>query len=320
MKEQLLQLDNIRLNFGENGSIILNIVLAFVMFGVALGIKPLHFKTAFQNPKAVITGMTTQLVLLPMCTFILLYIFREYLSLSVALGAILVACCPGGNISNFLSSLSKGNIELSVSLTAISTVLSVVVTPLNFTFWSNLYAQSTIIGNQIEMPISEVFTTLLFMLGIPLIIGIIFSQKLKTLSCKIQKPMQNISVIIFLIIVVIAFCQNFEYFVKYIKYILILVFIHNLLALSIGFFAAKIMKLNQKDQKTLTIETGIQNSGLALILLCNPSIFPEDFKIGGMLFMCAWWGVWHIISGFCVVMIWQKSRQMRYKKLIEEKK
>ena len=110
-----------------------NIVIALIMFGVALDIRWRHFIDLLKNPKSVVVGAVSQFLLLPALTFLLVLIVKP--TPTVALGMILVAACPGGNISNFMSYLAKGNTALSVSLTAVSTSLAVLMTPLNFTLW-----------------------------------------------------------------------------------------------------------------------------------------------------------------------------------------
>ena len=117
MKEQLALLDSLNINLGAGEMVIVNIILAFVMFGVALGIKVETFKEVFKNPKSVIVGMLLQWVALPAITCLLAIILNPIITPMVAIGMLLVASCPGGNISNFMSSLSKGNVELSVSMT-----------------------------------------------------------------------------------------------------------------------------------------------------------------------------------------------------------
>jgi BASS family bile acid:Na+ symporter len=275
----------------------------------------LHFKTAFAHPKAVLTGFCSQEVLLPAVTFALVCVFGSYLTATVALGAILVACCPGGNISNFISSISRGNIELSVSLTAISTVLAVVITPLNFSLWGNWYIANSEYVRELEIPISQVFYTLFFIIGLPLGLGVLCSSKLPVVTKKIAKPIQNISMLIFMGMVIVAFAANFDYFCRYIHYILLIVLVHNGMAFATGYCAAWGAGLNMRDRRTITIETGIQNSGLALMLIFNPAIFPPEMKTGGMAYMAGWWGIWHIISGLSLSALWNFSRRMKYRKL-----
>ncbi|MBE0674319.1 MAG: bile acid:sodium symporter, partial [Bacteroidales bacterium] len=127
MLEELRMLDTVDLRFSQDGLFILNITIAIIMFGVALGIKTKNFVDVFRNPSSVIIGFTSQFVLLPALTFLVVVAFRNYITPTVGLGMILVASCPGGNISNFMTSLSKGNAALSVSLTAIATMGAVIL-------------------------------------------------------------------------------------------------------------------------------------------------------------------------------------------------
>lgn len=304
MFEQLQQIDSLQLNFNAGTQHIVNVILAFIMFGVSLGIKLENFKKIVLNPKSVIRGVIAQFLLLPALTFLLVFALKSYITPTVALGMILVAACPGGNISNFISSISRGNTELSVSLTAIATVAAVFMTPLNFTFWGNLFASSSDLVQPIKIPLGQVFQTILILLGIPLVAGMMFAWKLPKTTQKIRKPIQIISIIIFFGLVVGAFAANFNFFVKYIKYIFFIVLAHNALALLTGYFFSTATLAPKKDRRTITIETGIQNSGLALVLMLNPKIFPPEMQIGGMMFIAAWWGVWHIISGLGISFVW----------------
>ena len=313
MKPEVMNmLDNLDVHMGGNGGMIaLNIVLAIVMFGVALGIKPKTFIDILKSPRSVIIGIVCQLLLLPALTFLLTITFKNWLSPMISLGMILVASCPGGNISNFITSLSRGNTELSVSLTAFNTAACVFTTPLNFAFWGNMYinfaGKRDMVLPELQIPLSDVFVTIVVILGIPLILGILCSQYLPKLAISLKKPMQYLSIAFFIAMVLIAFGGNFGVFIKCIRYIFLVVLVHNLLALGIGFGTSTLLKTPYKDRRTITIETGIQNSGLGLALLLNPHIFnPEIWaNNGGMLIITAWWGVWHIVSGLTLAWLWR---------------
>ncbi|MBN2745256.1 MAG: bile acid:sodium symporter family protein [Bacteroidales bacterium] len=312
MYETFQDLDNLRLHFDQGGLFALNISLGIIMFGVALGIRLRNFKTLFLRPKPLIIGFISQFFALPLFTFLLALAFHNYITVGVALGMILVAACPGGNISNFISSLAKGNVELSISLTAIATMMAVVMTPFNFALWGDLYIsylQSTDSENLLQplkIDAFEMFKSVFILLGIPVILGMIFAWKLPNITAKIIKPIRTISILVFMAIVVLAFVKNYDYFVKFIFYIMIIVLIHNALALTTGFSLASIFKIDRSNRRTITIETGIQNSGLALVLLFNEKIFPADLPIGGMLFIAGWWGIWHMISGIGLAGLWSK--------------
>lgn len=310
--ETIKAIDAINVTLNAGGMNTINIVLAFVMYGVALGIKPKMFVDVFSKPKSVLLGMCCQLILLPLFTFLLALALGTSISWTMALGMILVASCPGGNISNFMSSLSKANVELSVSLTAISTALAVLMTPFNFWLYGNLYLKvANVAGEvpQLVIPLWDVFKTIFILLGIPLTLGVLTAQYLPKLASKLKKPFQWFSIIFFVAMVVLSFAGNIDAFLKCIKYIFLVVLVHNLLALGIGFCVGTGFKLPIKDRRTLTIETGIQNSGLGLVLLLGTSIFSGLPPHGGMLVITAWWGIWHIISGLTVSTIFNRSRR-----------
>ena len=310
--ETMQVIDSIQVSLNAGGMNTINIILAFVMYGVALGIKPRIFVDVFKKPKSVLLGMLCQLVLLPAFTCLLAILLTGWISPMMGLGMILVAACPGGNISNFMSSLGKANIELSVSLTAISTALAVFLTPFNFWCWGTIYLNTAAVSADIPrlvIPLMDVFKTIFILLGIPLLLGIATSQWLPKVADALKKPLQWLSIIIFLALVVLSFSSNIDAFLKSVKYIFLVVLIHNLLALSIGYGVGTLFKVPFRDRRTLTIETGIQNSGLGLVLLLGTSIFANFPAHGGMLVITAWWGIWHIISGLTVATIFNRSKR-----------
>ncbi len=306
-------LDELKVTMGGGvGSHLLNVALGLVMFGIALGIKPENFVSIIKNPKSIITGIVCQILLLPALTFLLVIACGNILSPMVALGMILVAACPGGNVSNFITSLSRGNTELSVSLTAFNTAVCIFTTPLNFAFWGNMYlnyAGNHNIGSlpELEIPFWEIFQSIVIIMGIPLILGMLCSHYYPKIAQKLNKPLQRLSIVVFIVMVAVIFTSNFNVFLQCITSIFLIVLVHNLLALSIGYGSSTALKLPYKDRRTLTIETGIQNSGLGLVLLMNPKIFdPVVWEHnGGMVVITAWWGVWHIISGFTLAYLWR---------------
>ena len=311
-QEVINTIDSIQETLNAGGMNTINIVLAFVMYGVALGIKPQIFVEVFKKPKSVLLGMLCQLILLPAFTCLLAILLTGWISPMMGLGMILVAACPGGNISNFMSSLAKGNIELSVSLTAISTALAVILTPFNFWCWGSAYLHSAAVSAEIPtlvIPLWDVFKTIFILLGVPLILGILTSRYLPKVASALKKPLQWLSILIFIAMVVLSFSSNIDAFLLSIKYIFLVVLIHNLLALSIGFTVGTIGKVPFRDRRTLTIETGIQNSGLGLALMLGTSLFAGFPPHGGMLVITAWWGIWHIISGLTVATIFNYSKR-----------
>lgn len=293
-------LDHVVLSFNQESLLLLNACIAFIMFGVALGLKIEHFKYLLEKPKAIFIGLISQLFLLPLITYILIVIVSP--SPSIALGMMLVAACPGGNVSNFYTSLSNGNVALSVSLTAITSSLAFLATPLNFTFWANLYPPTAELLKVVQLNVVDVIITVVFILVVPLLLGMWVNHHYPKTTAKIMKPIRRLSILIFAGFVVGALSANFDHFINYLFNFLFIVLIHNALALSTGFSISRLTGLGQQEIRSITIETGIQNSGLALVI-----IFEYFNGLGGMAIIAAWWGVWHLISG--AVISWQWSNR-----------
>lgn len=304
-------LDTSKLNFNQDSLLLLNLSLAIIMFGVALDLKAADFRYIFQNPKSFGLGILSQFFFLPLLTLVLINIINP--PPSVALGMFLVAACPGGNVSNFMTHLAKGNTALSVSLTAFSTAFSIFLTPFNFALWAGFYGPTANLLKEISLSYFEVFQTVALILGIPLMIGMYINSKYSKWASKATRILKPLSILIFAGFVIIAFVGNYDLFLKFIGLIFLWVLGHNFVALFSGFSLAKIGGLNLADTKTLTIETGIQNSGLALVL-----IFTYFEGLGGMAIIAAWWGIWHIISGMTIATIWKRFSGSVIPSLIEK--
>jgi len=299
--QDLAILDKIRLNFNSGGMLVINLALALIMFGVAIEIEFAHFKEVLKHPKSMMVGVFSQFIVLPLLTFLFILLIKP--TASVALGMILVAASPGGNVSNFMTSLAKGNSALSISLTAFATIMAIFMTPLNFSFWGNLYSETSDVLIPIKIDAYQMIKTVMLLLGIPVILGLLFRRYFTDLALKIAKPLKTFSLIFFIGLIVGALSMNFDFFIDYIHLIILIVFAHNLIALFSGYTLASVFKLPKIDRRTLAIETGIQNSGLALVLIFNPKLFDG---LGGMAFIAAWWGIWHIVSGLIIASFWKR--------------
>ncbi len=290
---------DIAINFSPQSLVILNICIGFIMFGIALDLSLDDFKRLIDNPKASIAGVLSQFVLLPALTFLLVLLWKP--EPTMALGMILVAACPGGNVSNFICYFAKGNAALSVTLTSISTFLAIFLTPFNFAFWSGMVPGMEA-EHRIAISAWDMFQQILVIILIPLVLGMGFNRFFPKIVAKLRKPISILSMIIFLGFILMAFAKNSGIFIEYFDVVMLLVLTHNALALSMGYGVASIFKLEQRDRRTIALETGIQNSGLGLVL-----IFTFFGGMGGMALIAAWWGIWHIISGFALAFYWRSK-------------
>lgn len=275
------------------------------MFGVALEIKIADFSQLLRNPKSAVAGIISQFLLLPFLTFIIILMVNP--QPSIALGMMLVAACPGGNISNFMTLLAKGNTALSVSLTAFSSVAAIFLTPLNLEFWANLYGPTNEILKSVNLNAIEVFKTISLILALPLLLGTIMNRWKPMVAKKLSNILKPISIVIFIGFILIAFTNNLNIFIEHIHVVIIIVLFHNGLALTAGYSFGKLLKLDKKNKRTLAIETGIQNSGLGLLL-----IFTFFNGMGGMALIAAWWGIWHIISGLLLASFWSYRSSLQF--------
>lgn len=294
-------IDTIRLNLGTGGLMVMNVSLAVIMFGVALELTIQDFKNIGKNPKPVLVGTFSQFLLLPALTFLLVILLEP--APSVALGMFMVAACPGGNISNFFSLLAKGNTALSVSMTAIATLGALIMTPFNFALWASLYEPTRVILQAIHLNYFEVFKIIVLILGIPLVLGMLLNNYKPKIANKISPWIKGFGVIFFGGFVVVAFMNNYDNFINYVQFVLILVFLHNAIALTSGYSIASLFRLPYKDRKSISIETGIQNSGLGLLLIFN---FFDG--LGGMALITAWWAIWHILAGLSLSWYWSVGK------------
>jgi BASS family bile acid:Na+ symporter len=292
-------LDQVRLNFNPQGLFVINAAIGLMMLGVSLELKPDDFKRIWIAPKAPAIGLGAQFILLPAFTFLLTLILRP--PPSIALGMILVAACPGGNLSNIITYLARGNCAVSVSMTAVSTLAAIFMTPINLSLWGSLNPGTGRILQAVHLSPVDVFMTVFIILGIPLAAGMLISRSFPTLADKIRRPFKIFSLIFFLGIVAAALAVNWQNFVNYIGLVFIGVLIHNGLALNLGYWTGRLFRLSEQDNRAVSIEVGIQNSGLGLVL-----VFNFFGGLGGMAIIVAWWGIWHIIAGLIAAFIFSR--------------
>ena len=286
----VVSIDQIQLNFNPQSLCAINLAIGLMMLGVSLDLNLKDFKRILLSPKAPLIGLMAQFVLLPAFTFLLTMVLKPHPS--IALGMILVAACPGGNLSNIMTYLAKGNCAVSISMTAISTGTAILMTPLNLSLWGSMNPATAAILKKVSLNPLDVFTTVFLILGIPLTIGLFLGRRFPRLADCIRKPFKIFSLVFFVIIVCGALAANWANFMNYVGIVMLAVFLHNLLALNIGYWTGRLAGLPRADCRAVSIEVGIQNSALGLVLVFN---FFDG--LGGMAILVAWWGVWHIIAG-----------------------
>lgn len=292
-------IDELRLQFDAGSLLALHVVLALIMFGVALSLRVEDFRRIARRPLAPMVALGAQFVLLPAMTWLLTRLLG--LPASVSLGMILVSACPGGNMSNFFTLLSRGNTALSVTVTAFGTLLAIVMTPLNVTFWGSLSPDTRAVLAALSVDPWSMIQAVVWVVGLPLALGMALRHARPEWAQRAVGPFKRLGLVLFAVLLVVAFHANLDIFLVVIGVVFFPVLLHNLLAWSIGLGSARLARLPQADQRAIGIEVAIQNSGLGLVL-----IFAFFDGLGGMAVVAAWWGIWHIVAGMAASAWWSR--------------
>jgi BASS family bile acid:Na+ symporter len=294
-----VNVDDIRIAFDSGSLTTLKIVLGLILFGIAMDTELEDFRLALTKPKAFAVAILAQFALLPALTFLLTLALG--VGGSVALGMILVACCPPGNVSNILTHRAKGDVALSVSMTAVGNVLAIVMLPVNFSFWGHLHPTGRDHFAEIRVAPWDMLSEVLLVIALPFALGLAVSHLLPAFAARTHRVVGILSFVALGGIIVIAVANNWALFVAYIGVVALAVFLHDALALGLGYAIARGFRLDVPARKAMTFEVGIRNAGLGLLF-----VFTFFGGLGGMALVAAWWGVWDIIAGLVVAVLWAR--------------
>ncbi len=292
-------IDSVTLNTSDGMLLLLSAVIAVIMFGIALEMKVDDFRAVAKMPKAMAVGVAAQFICLPAITFALTMIldFRA----SIALGMILVACCPPGNISNILVYRARGNVALSLSMTALSNLLAIVLMPINIAFWAGLHPEASEILKAVDVSAVELLLDIVLLIGVPLALGLTISSRYPNFAKKVQPYVKKFSMIFLVLFILGALLGNIDVFIDYIPLVALAVFLHDTLALLLGYGIAAGFRVSEPNRRAITFEVGVRNAALGLGIAL--SVFEG---LGGVAIVAAWWGVWDLIAGLALASWWAK--------------
>ncbi|MEO7547408.1 MAG: bile acid:sodium symporter [Ramlibacter sp.] len=280
--------------------LILSLVLATMVFSVALELRIDDFKRVAQTPRAVVCGLIPQFILLPVGTWAATLVLD--LPPNVETAMILVAACPGGSLSNVITHMGRGNTALSVSVSAVASVIALVATPFNFSWMvaSNPATASWL--RELSIDPSGIWISLLLLLAVPMALGLLFSHQLPALTKRIQKPLGNFALVALLAFIVLGLVKERQLLTFGLLPTLLIVVLHNASGLFFGWITSVAFRVTERDRRAVMIEGGMQNSGLALGIIAVQ--FNSDL---GMVIIASLWGIWHIVSGLALVFFWRRK-------------
>ncbi|KQW49256.1 symporter [Nocardioides sp. Root1257] len=292
-------IDHISIDFSSGAQTVLKIVIATILFGIALDIEISDFTAVVRRPFPILVGIVAQFLLLPALTLLLTIVLD--VRGSIALGMILVACCPPGNVSNILTHRAGGDVALSVSMTAISNLLTIVMLPINFAFWAGLSPAGDDLLRDVDLDPVKTFVEIALVIGLPFVAGVTINRLWPRFAHRAHKIVGPVSFVLLLLIIVLAFIGNWDIFTNYITLVLLAVFIQHLMALGLGYGVARATGLPSRSRKAMTFEVSVRNTGLGLVL-----VFAYFDGLGGMALVAAWWGLYDILAGLVVAGLWKR--------------
>lgn len=269
---------------------ILGISLAFTMLSVALGLKPADFAFIRSHPRTVMIGSVIQLIALPVMTLGIVWVFEP--SPGIALGMLIVASCPGGNVSNLLTRIAKGDTAYSVSLTLVSSIFSGIALPFAILFWTGLYTPTANLLDTIDLDRAAFLLTTTATLVLPLMIGLLTAHSNPDLADRLHRRLLPVAVAILVGLIVTGLISNHALILGYGLTILPIVIFHNAAAYLLGNVSGRLL-LEPKKARALTFEVGIQNAGLGLII-----VLAQFGGVGSAAVIVGTWSIWHIFAGF----------------------
>lgn len=270
------------------------LALMLVMFSVALGLRIDDFRFLVEQPLLFAGGVATQVLVLPLVTFALVFALAP--PASVALGMIVVACCPGGAVSNLMTYLSNGNVAVSVALTATSSMLAALLTPASILFWSHSYAPTAQLLQSLDVSPLVFLVQTTVLLALPLILGMTVAAKAPDVAARIRQRATFVGVATLAGVIIYGIVYFIDILIPVLSVIGIVVLLHNAMAFGTGALAGFVLSMRSATRRALTFEIGIQNSGLALVILLS-----QLKGLGGAAAVAVFWGVWHLVAGSVIV-------------------
>ena len=286
----MAELDSLRIVLDPIGQIGVSVALMLVMFSVALGLRVDDFRFLLERPLLFVGGLASQVLLLPLVTYFLILIMQP--APSIALGMIVVACCPGGAVSNLLTYLSRGSLAVSVALTATSSMLAAILTPASILFWSNSYGPTAALLKSLDVSPYVFLAQTTLLLGVPLACGMIVAAKAPDVAQRIRKRATLLGAGTLIGVIIYGIAYFFPVLVSALPMLGGVVVIHNAVAFITGAAAGRVLSQRTSTRRALVFELGIQNAGLALVILIG-----QLKGLGGAAAIAAVWGVWDLIAG-----------------------
>ncbi len=277
--------------------VFLPISLAIIMLGMGMTLIPADFTRILKNPKAILIGLSNQLIFLPIIGFSLAIAFD--LRPVMAVGLMILATCPGGPTSNLITQVCKGNIALSVTLTAIASIVSILTIPFILSYALEYFGSGTNVS--IKLPIIDTIIQIMGITVIPISIGMLIRSFKTNFARRMEKPMRIASTVIFILVFIAVLAANFNIITQAMREVGLVTLLLNIITMGLGYLTARLFKLNLKSAISITVESGIQNGTLAFVIATS---ILNNVEMG---VPTGAYAIWMYITGG--ILIWQLGKR-----------
>jgi BASS family bile acid:Na+ symporter len=294
-------IDQAAFRFSQTAGVAVGVMVGFLVFAVALDLTWAQVRRVLRSPAAPGVGLFAQFGVLPAAAFGVGVLLVE--TPSIALGLVLVACCPAGALSNYLTGVARGDVATSISMTAVSTVVSAVMTPLLFAFWTSMNPATSGLLRAIEIDPRRLIAMLMIMLVVPVSSGMLLRAKRPATAEAIRRWVRRIAMIVFACVVAAILGSNLELLAGHARQALAPVLVTFVLAGSLGWGLAWATRRPAEERRAVVLEVCLQNVALALAMAV--AFFPT---LAGVAITAALWGVVHLTFGTALAVVWQRIR------------
>ena len=293
-------LDQLQVDLSDGFQLATKVVIAVFLFGVALDVRPADVRDVVRRPLVIGAGLGAQYVVMPVLT-VLLTLALDVRG-SVAIGMILVVCCPAGNLSNILTHRARGDVALSISLTTASNVVAIAITPVAVAFWCGLNPAADDLLRDVSIDAWEMVAEVALLIGLPFAAGLLVAWRFPRFAARAQRYVEPGALVLLLLVVVGGLGGQFEAFRTYVGVVAPAIILQNAVSLVVGYGTGRGLRLAVAGVRAMTFELGVRNTGLALVLALG---FFGD--LGGVAFVVALWGLWDVTTGLLLSTWWRRA-------------
>ncbi|TGK02708.1 bile acid:sodium symporter family protein [Leptospira langatensis] len=291
------------MQFGVVEKALLPTLLAIVMLGMGFGLAISDFRRIFTTPLQTLVGTLGHFVIMPLAAYVVVLLLG--LEYELALGVILVGSCPSGTTSNLINYLAKGDVALAVVITSLSTLLCPILTPIIVTFFGSLLDSSG--GKVMEISFLEMLKTVIVIIVVPITIGMSVKHRFPNFAKQIEKPYKIFSILFLVFVVVFVTYKNREEFWNMVALVGFAVILHNTFGFVVGYLVPKLLRLGERQSRTISIEVAIQNTTLGMTLAIQ--FFGPKVALPSAIF-----SIWMYITGLIMALVWSRVLPLREEK------